>query len=200
MNLQYHLDIRNYLWVYNIKHPESTDELYKSRIVIRGDFQKEGIDYGETFSPVAKLDSIRLFIALTILWELKHMQADAPSAFVQAPLDEEVYMRSIPGHELPPGKIYKLKQSLYGLKQASRNWNKLFVATIRELELIQLREYNCLFILREENGDLVLLAIYADDIYLATSNDRLEARKLRHNRARFTEETTWAYSLMGTRG
>ena len=167
-------------WVYKIKHPESTDELYKSRIVIRGDFQKEGIDYGETFSPVAKLDSIRLFIALTILWELKPMQADAPSAFVQAPLDEEVYMRSIPGHELPPGKIYKLKQSLYGLKQASRNWNKLFVATIRELELIQLREDNCLFILRGENGDLVLLAIYVDDIYLATSNDRLEARMLDH--------------------
>ncbi len=91
-------------WVYRIKHPESTDELYKSRIVIRGDFQKEGIDYGETFSPVAKLDSMRLFIALTILWELKPMQADAPSAFVQAPLDEEVYMRSIPGHELPSGK------------------------------------------------------------------------------------------------
>ena len=64
---------------------QSTDELYKSRIVIRGDFQKEGIDYGETFSPVAKLDSIRLFIALTILWELKPMQADAALAFVQAP-------------------------------------------------------------------------------------------------------------------
>ena len=167
-------------WVYKIKHPESTDELYKSRLVIRGDFQKEGIDYGETFSPVAKLDSIRLFIALTILWELKPMQADAPSAFVQAPLDEEVYMRSIPGHELPPGKIYRLKQSLYGLKQASRNWNKLFVATIQELELIQLREDNCLFILRGENGDLVLLAIYVDDIYLATSSDRLEARMLNH--------------------
>jgi hypothetical protein len=167
-------------WVYKIKHPESTDELYKSRLVIRGDFQKEGIDYGETFSPVAKLDSIRLFIALTILWGLKPMQADAPSAFVQAPLDEEVYMRSIPDHEPPPGKIYRLKQSLYGLKQASRNWNKLFVATIQELELIQLREDNCLFILRGENGDLVLLAIYVDDIYLATSSDRLEARMLNH--------------------
>ena len=87
-------------------------------------------------------------------------------------------MRSIPGHELSLGKIYKRKQSLYALKQASRNWNKLFVATIQELELIQLREDNCLFILRGENGDLVLLAIYVDDIYLATSSDWLEAQRI----------------------
>ena len=167
-------------WVYKIKFRELLDELYKARLVIRGDFQKEGIDYGETFSPVAKLESIRLLIALTILWGLKPLQADVPSAFVQAPLQEEVYMRSIPGHPLPAGKVYKLLMSLYGLKQASRNWNKLFVATIQELDLIQLREDNCLFILRGEHGEIVILAIYVDDIYLATSNDELETLILNH--------------------
>ena len=167
-------------WVYKIKPLDEQDDLFKSRVCIMGCYQIEGVDYGETFAPVAKLDSIRLFIALTILWDLKPIQADVPSAFVRAPLEEEVYMRSIPGHELPKGKVYKLKVSLYGLKQSSRNWNKLFVATIQELELIQLREDNCLFIFRGENGDLVILAIYVDDVYLATSNDRLEARMLGH--------------------
>jgi hypothetical protein len=167
-------------WVYKIKPLDEQNDLYKSRVCIMGCYQIEGVDYGETFAPVAKLDSIRLFIALTILWDLKPIQADVPSAFVRAPLEEDVYMRSIPGHELPKGKVYKLKVSLYGLKQSSRNWNKLFVATIQELELIQLREDNCLFIFRGENGDLAILAIYVDDVYLATSNDRLEAHMLGH--------------------
>ena len=68
----------------DLQHPESEDELYKSRLVIRGDFQKEGIDYGDTFAPVARLESIRLCIALTILRCLKPMQAGVPSAFIQA--------------------------------------------------------------------------------------------------------------------
>jgi hypothetical protein len=113
---------------------------------------------------------VRLFLALAILWKLQPIQGDIPAAYINADLEEDVFMRSIPGKELPKGKIYRLLKSLWGLKQSGRNWYRLFIAAILEIDdIVQIVEDNCLFILLRQNGDLVLIAIYVDDIFLATS-------------------------------
>ncbi len=102
----------------------------KSRLVVMGCLQREGVDYEETFAPVAKVTTFRLLLALSkvlLVLNLKIYQLDVDSAFPYADLDEEVFMSPSPGMDIPEGYCLKLEKSLYGLKQAPRNWNKNIV-------------------------------------------------------------------------
>jgi hypothetical protein len=96
----------------------------KSRLVAQGFSQKEGIDYEETFSPVALLEAIRILLAFSVAKEFKLHQMDVKSAFLNGVLEEKVYVRQPPGFESEkyPQREYKLRKALYGLKQALRPW------------------------------------------------------------------------------
>ena len=95
---------------------------YKARLVAKGYSQVHGIDYNETFSPVAKMDSIRLALAIAALrqWEVHHM--DVKCAFLNGDLTEEIYMQQPQGFSTNPSLVCRLRKSLYGLKQAPRAW------------------------------------------------------------------------------
>jgi hypothetical protein len=94
----------------------------KSRLVAQGFSQKEGIDYEETFAPVARLEAIRILLSFSEAKGFKLHQMDVKSAFLNGVLEEEVYVRQPTGFdsEKYPHRVYKLRKVLYGLKQAPR--------------------------------------------------------------------------------
>ncbi|GJT93972.1 zinc finger, CCHC-type containing protein [Tanacetum coccineum] len=101
---------------------------YKARLVIQGFRQKEGIDFFDTYAPVARISTIRLLLALAAIHDLVIHQMDMKTVFLNGDLDEEIYMKQlkgfvIPGHE---SNVCKLNKSLYGLKQAPKQWHQKF--------------------------------------------------------------------------
>ena len=120
-------------WVYKTKRDSlSNIERYKKRLVAKGFTQNEGIDYTETFSPVSKKDSLSIILALVAHVDLELQQMDVKMAFLNSDLEEEVHMKLPEGFSSMEGEhlICKLKKSIYGLKQASRQWYYKFHGVI----------------------------------------------------------------------
>ena len=112
-------------WVFKIKLDEvGVITRNKVRLVAKGYNQEEGIDYDETFAPVAKLEVVRLLLAFACMNGFKLFQMDVKSDFLNGFINEEVYVSQPPSFEdhQNPNHVYKLKKALYGLKQAPRQW------------------------------------------------------------------------------
>jgi hypothetical protein len=112
-------------WVFRNKMDEAGKiTRNKARLVCKGYAQVEGIDYGETFAPVARMESIRLILAYASSKQIKVYQMDVKSAFLNGDLEEEVYMEQPDGFQVQEAEqyVYRLKKALYGLKQAPRAW------------------------------------------------------------------------------
>jgi hypothetical protein len=112
-------------WVFRNKQDEhGVVTRNKARLVAKGYLQVEGLDFGETYAPVARLESIRILLAYATYHDFKLYQMDMKSAFLNGPIKEEVYVEQPPGFEDSeyPNHVYKLSKALYGLKQAPRAW------------------------------------------------------------------------------
>ncbi|KAJ9556975.1 hypothetical protein OSB04_011589 [Centaurea solstitialis] len=122
-------------WVFKKKTDmDGNVHTFKARLVAKGFTQTHGIDYDETFSPVAMLKSIRILMAISAYFNYEIWQMDVKTAFLNGKLTEDVYMEQPEGFEDPknPNKVCKLLKSIYGLKQASRSWNLHFDERIKE--------------------------------------------------------------------
>lgn len=108
-------------WVFKLKlKPTGEIDRYKARLVVRGFTQQFGTDYEETFSPVVKLASVRMILAIAVAEDMKMEQFNVKAAFLHGELKEETFMKQPRCYEDGTDRVCKLKKSLYGLKQASR--------------------------------------------------------------------------------
>ncbi|KAI9161691.1 hypothetical protein LWI28_019793 [Acer negundo] len=174
-------------WVYKVKHhSDGSVKRYKARLVAKGFTQLEGIDYQDTFSSTAKIISVRCLLALASArgWSLHQM--DVNNAFLHGDLAEEIYMSPPPGlWRQGEHLVCRLHKSLYGLKQASRQWFAKFSAAICSAGFVQSRADYSLFT-RKQGKSFTALLIYVDDI-LITGNDPVRiavTKKLLHSHFR----------------
>lgn len=155
-------------WVYRTKFLSNGDvERLKSRLVVLGNHQQAGIDYTETFAPVAKMTTVRTFLAIAASknWELHQM--DVHNAFLHGDLDEEVYMKLPPGFESSdPNLVCRLRKSLYGLKQAPRCWFAKLVTALKEYGFLQSYSDYSLFTYTK-TGIQINVLVYVDDIVIS---------------------------------
>ncbi|KAJ0794618.1 putative RNA-directed DNA polymerase [Helianthus annuus] len=163
-------------WVFKCKKDDRGVVIRnKARLVVQGFRQIEGIDYNEVYAPVAaRLEAIRIFLAYASFKGFNVYQMDVKSAFLHGIVQEEVYVEQPPGFEDPvhPDRVWLLNKALYGLHQAPRAW----YATLSNYLLengFQRGLIDCTLFIKEQDGDLLLVQVYVDDIIFGSTNDSL---------------------------
>lgn len=161
-------------WVFTVKcKADGSIERYKARLVAKGFTQTHGLDYQETFAPVAKVNSIRILFSLAANCGWSLHQLDVKNAFLNGYLDEEVFMEPPPGfeHLVGRGRVCKLIKSIYGLKQSPRAWFERFGEVVRKLGYRQSQGDHTLFVKHSSEGKRAVLIVYVDDIILTGDDD-----------------------------
>jgi Reverse transcriptase (RNA-dependent DNA polymerase) len=146
----------------------------KARLVAQGFSQTHGINYQETFAPVANITSILTALALAVKEDMEVHQIDIESAYLNANLQENIYMsapKGIKNFEFLQGRVLKLKKSLYGLKQAGFEWHSLLKSTLISLGWTPCKTDSCVYIRAAEGGAEYLL-VYVDDIIVIARSTR----------------------------
>ncbi|GJX29415.1 retrovirus-related pol polyprotein from transposon TNT 1-94 [Tanacetum coccineum] len=179
-------NVINLKWLWkNKRDEENTVIRNKSRLVAKGYAQKEGIDFEESFAPVARLEAVRLFIAYAAHKSFTVYQMDVKTAFLYGPLKEEVYVNQPDGFVDPyhPDQVYRLKKALYGLKQAPRAWYDELSNFLVSKGFSKGSIDPTLFITKH-GEDILLVQIYVDDIIFGSTNPKLSKRfeKLMHSK------------------
>jgi hypothetical protein len=151
--------------------PDGTIERYKVRLVAKGYTQKEGEDFFDTYSPVARLTTIRVLLSLAASYGLTIHQMDVKTTFLNRELEEKIYMdqsnRFIANGQ--EGKVCKLLKSLYGLKQAPKQWHEKFDKTLTSAGFVVNEADTCVYH-RYGGGEGVILCLYVDDILIFRSS------------------------------
>ncbi|CAL2278311.1 unnamed protein product [Prunus armeniaca] len=165
-------------WVFTIKHnADGSIKRYKARLVAKGYTQTYGIDYEETFAPVAKLNTVRILLSLAANLDWPLHQFDVKNAFLHGELTEEVYMDIPLGYNTTHTRtVCRLRKELYGLKQSPRAWFGWFTMAMKNNGFEQCNSYHTLF-LKHRKGKVTALIIYVGDMII-TGNDKHEISQL----------------------
>ena len=167
-----------YKWIYKIKTcSDGSIKHYKARLITKGYTQECGINYEESFAPVACILSIHALLAIMVASKWDLFQMDVKNAFLNGDLSEEVYMQPSPGLSIESNKVYSLRRALYGLKQALRVWFAKFSSTIFRLGYIT-SPYDFALFLRHIYKCIILLLLYMDDMII-TSDDLNSIQELK---------------------
>ena len=162
-------------WVFKNKMDEhGVITRNKARLVAKGYNQEEGIDYDETYAPVARLEAVRLLLAFSCIKGFKLFEMDVKSVFLNGYINEEVFVSQPPRFEYHqhPGHVFKLKKALYGLKQAPRLWYERLSDFLTSQGYDRGTSDKTLFIKKKGDG-IILVQVYVDDIIFGSNNGKL---------------------------
>jgi hypothetical protein len=152
-------------WVFTIKtFTDGSIERFKARLVARGFSQVHGEDYSQTFAPTVRMDTLRLFLATVAAEDLECSQFDIKNAFTESHLKETIYLEPPKGIPIKKGHVWQALRSLYGLKQAARDWNCLIKKELLQWGFVQSLADPCMF---THSKNSVKLLVYVDDIVAA---------------------------------
>lgn len=167
-------------WVFKKKlNPDGSISTYKARLVAKGYRQREGVDYFDTYAPVARISSIRTLIAISAIKGLHIHQMDVKTAFLNGYLNDEVYMEQPEGFVIlgQENKVCRLVKSLYGLKQAPKQWHERFDTTITSFGFQHNSVNRCIYTKKTEEY-IVVICLYVDDmLIISTTLDGISKTK-----------------------
>ena len=156
-------------WVYAVKTDVFGNVLkFKARLTGKGYSQKHGIDFEETYAPVAEHSLVRLILAVSLELNLYSRIIDISTAFLNSNLKFDVYMMQPEGYEEGSDYIFKLKKSLYGLKQGAHDWYETFDAGLKEIGFERIRSDYCVYVFKKKN-DSNFLILWVDDMIISSS-------------------------------
>ncbi|KAE9060786.1 hypothetical protein PF010_g30078 [Phytophthora fragariae] len=167
----------NTMWVYALKSDHQGYVIrFKARIVALGNYQRPGIDFKETFAPVARMSSFRLLLAIAAELDLSVYGGDINTAYLNAKLAIRQYLRSINGYPCKVnGHVYVVLKALYGLRQSGREWNSELNQWLTDRGYQRSLTEPCLYY-RFEEETIVYVLVYVDDILVATNNEQYKEK------------------------
>ena len=156
-------------WIFKKKKDVNGQvQKYKARLVAKGYDQEYGIDFCETFAPVLKYKTLRVILALSVIFGYQLAQLDVKTAFLNASINEDLYM------EVPDGidadrssKVLKLLKALYGTKQAPRAWNSNINQLLVSMKFYRCSKDTCIYIRKSTTGRNIIIGIFVDDMIIA---------------------------------
>lgn len=158
-------------WIFTIKtNHENIITRFKARFVARGFSQKFGLDYFDTYAPVASMCSVRLLISFAVLNKFAIKQFDIKTAFLYGILKEEIFVEPPEGLHNNDDYVWRLKKSLYGLKQSPREWNFRFTEFLESIHFDQSQEDSCIFYNKDDSTYII---IYVDDGLIISFDDSI---------------------------
>ena len=163
-------------WVFKTKvKPFGEIAKYKARLVAKGFLQKPGLDFNEVYADVARIEIVRLIVGIASMRKWIVSQLDVKSAFLNGPLEEEVYTRQPPGYEKigMEDRVMKLNKALYGLKQAPRAWNKRIDGFLQKQKFLKCTTEHGVYLKDCGVTGVVMLCLYVDDL-LVTGDSKQE--------------------------
>jgi hypothetical protein len=153
-------------FIFKTKMKHGKLDKFKARLVAKGFTQVKELDYNETFAPVARMNTLRIFLKISV--DLGHIRVsiDFVAAFLNSDVSEDLYMKAPDGWEIEPGNVLKLEKSLYGLEQSGRNWRNLIHEYLLKVEGFQMcLSEHCVY---TKNGNEILLILYVDDMIISS--------------------------------
>lgn len=148
-------------WVFTVKNSESNSVRFKARLVAKG-YQTDS--YGETFSPVAQLATLRTLLAVAVQKNMNINQMDVKTAFLNGYVEQDIYM-NLPEDMFEEEYVCKLKRSIYGLKESPRQWNKVFNDFIISMGFKQCKSDYCLYV-NSSKDEIIYILLYVDDLLI----------------------------------
>lgn len=161
-------------WVFKLKRDPNGNILkHKARLVAKGYVQKQGIDFDEVFAPVARIETVRVLLALTGKngWRVHHL--DVKSAFLHGKLEEEVYVSQSEGfvNKAKIQMVYKLSKALYGLRQAPRAWNARLDKYLKQIRFTRCVHEYAVYT-KKSRDNILIVGVYVDDLIVTRGSQR----------------------------